>query len=119
METPEFASTLRLPEIRFGAGRSSELAEVVRGFGRRALVFTRGRDFTDGEDWARLSDGLWGLEVDFALEAVSGEPSPGLVDEIVARVGRAGPSTSSSGSVAAASWTRPKLSRGCWSRASR
>ncbi len=85
MEDIEFASTLRLPEIRFGAGRASELAEVVRGFGRRALIVARGRSFVEGEDWARLSGQLRTAGIECELESVSGEPSPDVVDGIVAR----------------------------------
>ena len=82
-------SISRLPAIRFGAGRSAELAEVVRGFGSRALVVTREPGFTDGPAWAGLEAGLRAAGVEVETVGVSGEPSPSLVDEIVARV-RAG-----------------------------
>jgi alcohol dehydrogenase len=81
----------RLPAIRFGAGRSAELPEVVRGFGSRALVVTREPGFTDGPDWARLDAGLRQAGVAVETVGVSGEPSPPLVDEIVARVRAGGP----------------------------
>jgi len=77
-------SISRLPRILFGAGRSGELPAVVREFGSEALVVVRGPGFTETVDWARLSRGLeWG-GVAVALESVSGEPSPSLVDELVA-----------------------------------
>ncbi len=76
----------RLPRILFGAGRSAELPQIVRDFGPRALVVTRQPGFTDGQDWARLSAGLRHGGVEVMAEGVSGEPSPALVDEIVARV---------------------------------
>jgi alcohol dehydrogenase len=85
VDSIEFVSELRLPEILFGRGRSAELPAVVRRFGRRALVITRGPDFTGGDDWARLSGGLAGAGIEFELADVSGEPSPDLVDGIVAR----------------------------------
>ncbi len=85
----EFVSTLRLPEILFGPGRSAELAVVVRRFGRRALVIVRAPGFTETADWARLSAGLSAAGIEFEVEGVEGEPSPALVDGIVAR-GRAG-----------------------------
>jgi alcohol dehydrogenase len=78
-------SIARLPRILFGAGRSGELGGVVGEFGRRALVVVRGPGFTDTADWAGLRDALESAGVDVALEAVSAEPSPALVDEIVAR----------------------------------
>jgi alcohol dehydrogenase class IV len=87
----EFVSTLRLPEILFGPGRSSELPAMVRRYGLKALVIVREPGFTETSDWARLSAGLSGAGIEFEIEGVSGEPSPSLVDGIVARVrGRAG-----------------------------
>jgi alcohol dehydrogenase class IV len=87
----QFVSTLRLPEILFGPGRSSELPAVVHRFGRRTLVVVREPGFTETSDWARLCAGLSGAGIEFEVEGVSGEPSPSLVDGIVARVrGRAG-----------------------------
>ncbi|MGA3058685.1 MAG: iron-containing alcohol dehydrogenase [Candidatus Limnocylindrales bacterium] len=84
-------SIARLPRIVFGAGRSVELPEIVRSFGPRALVVTRQPGFTDGPDWARLGAGLRQGGVEVETEGVSGEPSPALVDEIVARVRARGP----------------------------
>jgi alcohol dehydrogenase len=75
----------RLPRILFGAGRSGELGAVVREFGRHALVIVRGPSFTASMDWTRLLGGLEAAGVGLSLESVSGEPSPALVDEIVAR----------------------------------
>ena len=75
----------RLPRIVFGAGRAGELGKAVREFGRRALVVVRGPGFTDTMDWTRLLVALETAGVEVTLETVSGEPSPTLVDEIVAR----------------------------------
>ena len=75
----------RLPRIVFGAGRAGELGKAVREFGRRALVIVRGPGFTDTMDWTRLLVALETAGVEVTLESVSGEPSPTLVDEIVAR----------------------------------
>jgi alcohol dehydrogenase len=84
-------SIARLPRILFGAGRSAELPAIVRAFGPRALVVTRAPGFTDGPDWARLGSALRQGGVEVETEGVSGEPSPALVDEIVARVRARGP----------------------------
>src|ERR1035437_9626257 len=75
----------RLPRILFGAGRSGELGKIVREFGRDALVVTRGPGFVATADWTRLLVALEAAGVVVSVEAVSGEPSPALVDEIVAR----------------------------------
>jgi alcohol dehydrogenase class IV len=84
-------SIARLPRIVFGGGTSGELPAVVREFGQNALVVVRGPGFTDSPDWARLRRALESGGVEFALESVSGEPSPTLVDEIVARHQGSGP----------------------------
>ncbi|HEU6439354.1 MAG TPA: iron-containing alcohol dehydrogenase [Terriglobales bacterium] len=81
---PRF-SIARLPRIMFGIGTSGELPTVVREFGQKALVVVRGPGFTDSTDWARIRAGLESAGVEVALESVSGEPSPTLVDGIVAR----------------------------------
>jgi len=93
---PKF-SVARLPRIMFGSGTSGELPAVVREFGQKALVVVRGPAFIASPDWARLRAGLESGGVEFALESVSGEPSPTLIDEIVARHRRRG-SGSGSGS---------------------
>jgi alcohol dehydrogenase len=86
MEGFEFVSTLRLPEIVAGRGKVAELPYVVRRFGQRALVVVRRPGFTRGDDWVRIEASLTAAGVEFEVEGVSGEPSPALVDEIVARV---------------------------------
>lgn len=86
MDGFEYVSTLRLPEIVAGPGKVAELPGIVRGFGRRALVIVRRPGFTEGDDWARIEASLSAAGVEFEVEGVSGEPSPALVDEIVARV---------------------------------
>jgi alcohol dehydrogenase len=87
----------RLPRIVFGAGRAGELGKAVREFGRRALVVVRGPGFTETMDWTRLLVALETAGVEVTLESVSGEPSPTLIDEIVARHRGSG-SASGSGS---------------------
>jgi alcohol dehydrogenase len=75
----------RLPRIIFGAGRSAELPAIVRGFGSKALVVVREPGFTESSDWARIQSGFEAAGVALAVESVSGEPSPTVVDGIVAR----------------------------------
>jgi alcohol dehydrogenase len=78
-------SIARLPRILFGGGTSGELGAVVREFGHRALVVVRGPGFTESPAWARIRAALELAGVEVALESVSGEPSPALVDGIAAR----------------------------------
>ena len=86
MEGFEYDSTLRLPEIVAGPGKVAELPRIVRGFGRRAVIVVRQPGFTRSDDWARIAASLSAAGVEFEVEGVSGEPSPALVDGIVARV---------------------------------
>ena len=78
-------SVARLPRILFGPGRAGELPSVVRSFGARALVITRGTTFTDSPQWARIGESLQHVGVALQMESVADEPSPDVVDGIVAR----------------------------------
>jgi alcohol dehydrogenase class IV len=75
----------RLPRILFGPGQAGELPGVVRAFGERALVVLRKSWVADEGDWARLRAGFESAGVELTIEGVSGEPSPAVVDGIVAR----------------------------------
>jgi alcohol dehydrogenase len=74
----------RLPRITFGAGRVEAVPRIVAGHGRHALLVTGGRSFRAGPNWAPLLDGLARAGVGFDEVVVEGEPSPELVDEVVA-----------------------------------
>ena len=91
MEGFEYVSTLRLPEIVSGPGKVAELPEVILRFGRRVLLVVRQPGFTETQDWARIEASLSTARVEFEVEGVAGEPSPALVDAIVARVRERGP----------------------------
>ena len=78
-------SIARLPAIRFGAGRSVELAVVARSFGDRALVLVR-PGFDETADWTRLEAGLAAAQLEIQVDTVTDEPSPELVDGIVAKI---------------------------------
>lgn len=83
-------SVARLPEIRFGAGRIGETAEVLAQFGRKALVVTGGRSFVSTPHWARLQESLAAHGIAFETLQVTQEPSPELVDSAVTRLRDAG-----------------------------
>ena len=76
----------RAPRILFGEGRAAELPTIVRGYGPRALVVVRGSTTVGRGTWAALRTKLEAAGVTITIEHVSGEPSPELVDAIVARV---------------------------------
>jgi alcohol dehydrogenase class IV len=76
----------RLPRVEFGPGRLDLLPTVVSELGHRALLVTGSRSFRQSPRWGWLLEelGRRGIAVDDDL-VVSGEPSPDLVDEAVAR----------------------------------
>jgi alcohol dehydrogenase class IV len=80
----------RGPRILFGEGRATELPAIVRGYGTRALVFVRGSAAADPGAWASIRRAIEKAGVTLAVEHVSGEPSPELVDGIVARIRASG-----------------------------
>jgi len=84
MPIPAF-SVARLPEIRFGAGRVKEVAEVVASFGTTALLVTGGQSFVSTPQWSALISTLDALGIAWQSLRVTQEPSPQLVDEAVAR----------------------------------
>jgi alcohol dehydrogenase class IV len=88
-EGPAPFAFARAPRILFGEGRAAELPAIVRACGTRALVFVRGSETGDRGAWAAIRPTLEGAGLELIVEHVSGEPSPDLVDSIVARV-RAG-----------------------------
>jgi alcohol dehydrogenase len=78
-------SVARLPEIRFGAGRIKETAEVLAQFGRKALLVTGGRSFISTPHWPALQAALDAHGIAWEAMQVTQEPSPELVDDAVAR----------------------------------
>lgn len=80
----------RLPEIRFGAGRIRETAEVLAQFGRKALLVTGGRSFVSTPQWTALQAALEARGIVWESVQVTQEPSPELVDNAVARFRGAG-----------------------------
>jgi alcohol dehydrogenase len=75
----------RLPRIEFGSGRFSLLPDVVARHGHRVLVVTGGRSFRATDRWPALVAALEERRIAVHELVVTGEPSPGVIDEAVAR----------------------------------
>jgi len=76
-----FAAT---PHIHFGIGQRSLLADLIRAYGHNILLLTGGKSF----EQSALCQGLWqDLNAEFNVQciAISGEPSPQIVDDIVSQ----------------------------------
>ncbi len=80
MTSFSFAST---PHIHFGSGKRAELTDILSGFGQRVLLVTGGQSFDASPKCQELWDELR-THLDIQRVRVDGEPSPGLVDEVVA-----------------------------------
>lgn len=74
----------RLPRIEFGSGRIATLPEAVARHGHHALLVTGGRSLEASGRRQPLIDGLRGRGIGVDTAVVTGEPSPTLVDGIVA-----------------------------------
>lgn len=75
----------RLPKILFGAGEINALPDLIGGYGRRLLLVTGHSSFIDGRHWPPLAAALEKSDIRYTLEKIGTEPSPEIVDEIVAR----------------------------------
>lgn len=77
-------STARQPRIIFGAGTLAGLASEIAPLGKRVLIVTGAGSFRHGETWPKLTAQLLDLNIDWQAVAIDGEPSPDLVDDLVA-----------------------------------
>ncbi|MCX7786457.1 MAG: iron-containing alcohol dehydrogenase [Spirochaetes bacterium] len=75
----------RLPELRFGAGGSSQLSQILqdRSLKNIALILG-GRSFKQSPAYDRLIESLKKAHIRYTEFSVVGEPSPETVDSIVA-----------------------------------
>lgn len=82
--TPDFAFA-QTPEIHFGPGKRLLLPKLIRQRGQKMLLLTGSSSFVRSPHYQQLADALKAAGIDFFQAAVSGEPSPTFVDQIVER----------------------------------
>ncbi len=75
----------RLPRIEFGAGSLDKLPAIAAGFGKRLLIVSGAKSFLQSPSSEPLFDKLRASGCTWEIVPVSGEPSPELIDETVAR----------------------------------
>ena len=75
----------RLPKIIFGSGVLNQLPSEIKTFGTRTLIVTGAKSFTESEAWASLQNRLSDEDVSWDILHIAGEPSPDLVDDVVAQ----------------------------------
>jgi len=78
-------SIARLPRIEFGAGCIGKLPQLAAGFGRRLLLLTGERSLRTSTAWPVIENRLREAGLTWLGAVVSGEPSPRLVDSLVAQ----------------------------------
>ncbi len=74
----------RLPRIQFGAGSLSSIPALAQRFGHNILLVTGADSFLASPHWTTLSAKLTEQCLTWQLIQVPGEPSPELVDKVVA-----------------------------------
>ncbi len=84
MHIPDF-SISALPNIVFGDGSRRRLPELAQAYGHSVLLVTGEASFQHSPAWPELIVGLQECGLLFEHLAVSGEPSPQLVDEAARR----------------------------------
>ena len=75
----------RLPRIEFGRGVIDRLPDIAGAYGRRILLVTGARSLQNTLQWPRLIQAFSSHRLDIVPCRIDKEPSPQLVDEIVAQ----------------------------------
>jgi len=81
---PATFSLGRLPRVEFGAGTISKVPEIVQSYGRCVLVVTGSQSFPCTPQWDELITAFRVRNISWHHVTVDSEPSPRLVDEVVA-----------------------------------
>jgi alcohol dehydrogenase len=77
-------SIAKLPRLEFGRGSINRLPEVVGLFGQRILIVTGEKSLQNSPVWHALREAFSGKGIEILQCRISDEPSPQLVDSIVA-----------------------------------
>ena len=79
-------SLARLPRIEFASGAFSQVGQQVKQFGKQALLVTGGQSFQQSARWQQVQEQFEQQGIQFNHASIPNEPSPELIDEIVARM---------------------------------
>ena len=72
-----------IPHIIFGAGKLSEIYEIIPKFGNNVLYVIGGSSFKKSGKWDEIRYEMQKRGINFSESSVEGEPTPKLVDEAV------------------------------------
>jgi alcohol dehydrogenase len=82
--SPGTFSIARLPRIEFGAGAFARVPNIVARYGKRVMLVTGSRSFPSTPQWDDLLTTFEAHDVSWHHVSVDGEPSPELIDAVVA-----------------------------------
>lgn len=77
-------SIARLPRIEFGRGVVKCLPEIICRYGKRVLLVSGAKSLQDSPIWPKLSRGFKDRNLEVLQCHIGGEPSPQLIDSLVA-----------------------------------
>jgi len=78
-------SFARIPFIIFGAGKLKELYNIIPEFGNNVLFVIGGSSLNQSGKWNEIISNLENKSINFTSFSISGEPSPTLIDNAVAK----------------------------------
>jgi len=77
-----------LPRVEFGTGAIAKVPDIITRYGRCVMVVTGSRSFPSTPQWDDLIAAFGEQDITWHHVTVDGEPSPQLVDEVVAGYAR-------------------------------
>jgi alcohol dehydrogenase len=81
---PDAFSIARLPRIEFGTGAFARVPEIIARYGNRVMLVTGSRSFPSTPQWNDLMTAFGERNLAFHHVSIDGEPSPQLIDSVVA-----------------------------------
>ena len=81
---PGLFSIARLPRIEFGAGVFTRVPDIVMRYGKRVMLVTGSHSFPSTPQWHELITTFEHRDVTWYHVSIDGEPSPQLIDAVVA-----------------------------------
>ncbi len=78
-------SLASIPYIIFGAGKLIELYNIIPKFGNKVLFVIGGSSLQQSGKWNEITSNLENKSIQFSLVTIAREPSPTVIDEIVAK----------------------------------
>ena len=88
MESITALNITGLPKIYFGAGKFSELPEIISSLGRNALIIIGGESFKKSGRWNALTPRLNQAQIKYKAVSVWDEPATEVIDAIVSEFRR-------------------------------